>query len=202
MSGYPLLSDAIRTTQHLTGEVWECGVFEGDTSLIIKNYLEDINSPKIFRLFDTFEGMPYSGLHDVHEIGSMKADVDIVRKKLLDAQGHESPNIRIHKGIMPASFDGLGDTKISIAFIDVDNYESVKGCIEFIYPRVEEGGWIIIDDYYCTQCPGAKLAIDNFLKDKKEHIFFDDDFRNPQVFFVKGWLKKAEKNYLTSIQGF
>ncbi len=194
MGGIGTMDLAVKNTKYLTGEVWECGVFEGDTSVRIKRLLEEVDSPKVLRLFDSFEGMPYSGLHDVHEVGVMKSDVNAVKARFADV-----PNVEIHKGIMPASFGGLEGAEISIAWIDVDNYESVKQCLNFVYPRVQGGGWVILDDYFCTSCPGAKLATDEFLKGKKEHLIVDDDHQNPQVYFVKGWLKLTERNFLLSI---
>lgn len=199
MGGIGTIELAIKNTENLNGEIWECGVFEGETSLRIKEILDRRNSNKPLRLFDSFEGMPYSGFHDVHEIGSMIADVNIVRKKFTKPDGSMVSDVYIEKGVMPASLEKFGDTKIAIAWIDVDNYESVKKCLEFIYPRVPDGGWIILDDYYCSNCPGAKLATDEFLKGKQEHLIFDDDHQNPQAYFVKGWLKQAEKEFLLTL---
>lgn len=193
------LEQAIKHTHHLDGEVWECGVFEGDLSIYLQEYLDEIKSGRTLRLFDTFEGMPYSGAHDIHEVGSMRGDINKVIEKFSKKYGKVPDSVKLHKGVMPASFDGLGESKISIGMIDVDNYQSVKGCIEYVYPRVQNGGWVIIDDYYCPNCPGAKLAIDEYLKDKKEHLVIDNDPQNPQVYFVKGWLKDAETKFLLSL---
>ncbi len=90
--------------------------------------------------------------------------------------------VHIHQGIMPATFSGLENSVISVANIDVDNHDAVKACLEFIYPRVPSGGYIVLDDYHCGSCPGAKKATDDFMRDKPETLRC---IASPQVYFIK-----------------
>ncbi len=39
----------------------------------------------------------------------------------------------------------------------------------FFYPRMIHGGALVFDDYESDNCPGVRLAIDEFLADKPEH---------------------------------
>ena len=55
--------------------------------------------------------------------------------------------------------------KISLLRLDTDFYESVKISLEILYPRLVSGGVLIIDDY--GHFKGAKIAVDNFFKNKK-----------------------------------
>ncbi len=160
------------------GEIWECGVFQGNTAFQVKNYA---GPHRVMRLFDTFCGMPVSGPHDTVAIGEMN-DTSLERVKELMA-GQE--NVFFYPGVMPATFAGLEDRTISVVNIDVDQYESVKACLEFLYPRVHKGGHIILDDYNCKDCPGAKLATDEFMADKPEQIIRSAHPCSSQVYFVK-----------------
>jgi O-methyltransferase len=169
------LDEAFRGTTHLNGEIWECGVWRGGTSLYMACLF---GKDRTYRLFDTFAGMPCKSVYDSVNIGEMKdCDYNEVVKLFKDYT-----NCHIYKGIIPFTFDGLQDCKISVAHIDVDNYDSVKACIEFIYPRMEKDGYIIIDDYNDQGCRGAKIAIDNFFSDKPEKVIGGN---GPQVYFIK-----------------
>ncbi len=158
------------------GEIWECGVFRGDNAL---NMRAHIAGRRTLRLFDTFTGQPYSGPHDTHEVGSMN-DTSL---ELVQARFAGDASVIIHPGAMPSTFVGLEGSIIAAVNIDVDNHDSVKACLEFIYPRVPSGGYIILDDYGCGSCPGAKLATDQFLSDKPETL--SPNREGPQAFFIK-----------------
>jgi O-methyltransferase len=125
--------------------------------------------------------MPYKSEYDTHKVGSM-ADTDY--QFVVDLFKDYS-NVEIYKGTIPETFIGLENTIISLAHIDVDNYESVKHCIKFIYPRIISGGYIIFDDYGCGSCPGAKKAVDEYLSDKVEKIYRSGENDNPQAFIKK-----------------
>lgn len=171
------VADAIGFTENVGGEIWACGCNRGGDALFMKTYVRDAN--RIVRAFDTFEGLPHSGEFDTHSTGEMAVSYEDC-KALFDGLS----NCFIHKGIMPQSFAGLEDCVISVAHIDVDQYQSVKDCLEFIYPRVHSGGWIIIDDYNCSSCPGAKKAVDGFLAGKNIKLI-EPGHPNPQARFVK-----------------
>ena len=44
--------------------------------------------------------------------------------------------------------------------------------IEYFYPRLNDGGIILCDDYGSALCPGATQAIDEFLSDKPEKVLY------------------------------
>lgn len=184
---FSILERGIDETLSLGGEIWECGAFKGGTALYMKAHLLYKNSNKTVRLFDTFSGMPTCTEHDIHKVGSF-SDADLKNAEAITA-GLE--NIHIHVGTMPESFKGLESCQIDIAHIDVDNYLSVKDCLEFIYPRMPIGGFIVIDDYNDFSCLGAKKATDDFLNiqydlfNKKQEINTPNNPQNPQVFIVK-----------------
>src|ERR1700722_17289743 len=160
------IKECIGITTGLSGEIWECGTHQGINARSIKDILIELKDNRILRMFDTFTGQPFSGPYDNHKQGSMnETTFDLVNNKFL-----EQTNIYIHSGIMPFTFAGLENSVLSISNIDVDNYDSVKDCLEFVYPRTQSGGYIFLDDYGCPQCPGARKATNEFLIDKKEKL--------------------------------
>ena len=57
---------------------------------------------------------------------------------------------------------------ISLLILDCDLYESYRTCLEYLYPKVQEDGWIILDEYFSPKYPGARIAVDEFFSDKPE----------------------------------
>lgn len=167
------IESALDAVNHSSGEVWECGVYRGGSALYIKGCLmeredlsTDIRLPKTLRLFDTFSGHPESGQWDKHPVGlfgdTSEAEVRARFEGLSD--------VSFHVGVIPATFAGLDSAYIAFAHIDVDQYKATLDCLAFIYPRMVSGGYILLDDYACPDCPGARRAIDEFMTGKPEAL--------------------------------
>ena len=62
----------------------------------------------------------------------------------------------------------MSDSRVAFAHVDVDVYQSVWDCCEFIYPRLTTGGVMVFDDYGFPTCPGARKAVDEFFANKPE----------------------------------
>ena len=142
------------------GEFWECGVFKGGSASIIAEAIRSRYA--VLRLFDTFMGIPCKGDVDLHNVGDFNnTSVEMVKKVV----GYEQAVI--HQGIIPDTFAGLEGSEIVLCHVDVDMYQSVKECCEFVWPRLIVGGVMVFDDYAIPTCPGARLATDEFFADKK-----------------------------------
>jgi O-methyltransferase len=156
---YSLLRQAI----HVEGDIVECGVYKGGTAAMLAGILRDHCSWKRLFLFDTFEGMPEADAErDLHKKGDF-ADTSLEAV----AQYIGEPQLCVYcKGFIPDTFAGLESIKIAFAHIDVDIYKSVLDCLQFIWPRLSFGGFIIFDDYGFPTCPGARAAVDEFFLNK------------------------------------
>ena len=60
--------------------------------------------------------------------------------------------------------------KISILRLDTDWYESTKIELEILYPRLEIGGVLIIDDY--GHFKGCRKAVDEYFKDNMPYLHY------------------------------
>lgn len=47
------------------------------------------------------------------------------------------------------------DLKLSVLRIDCDIYHAYQDCLKYLYPRLQVGGWLIIDDYHLSGCKKA-----------------------------------------------
>ena len=50
--------------------------------------------------------------------------------------------------------------RLAIARLDGDMYESTMTAIEALYPKLQPGGFLIVDDYYVV--PACKRAIHDY----------------------------------------
>lgn len=157
---YSLLRQAV----HLEGDVWECGVYKGGTAKMLATLLQEINPSKPLYLFDTFEGMPETDpVKDLHKQGDFSdTSVEAVKNFVGGADV-----CIVRKGFIPKTFVGLETHSIAFAHIDVDIYRAILDCLDFIWPRLTLGGFIVFDDYGFPSCPGARIAVDEFFSDNK-----------------------------------
>jgi O-methyltransferase len=154
---YTLLCQALS----LQGDVWECGVYKGGTAAMIAAFLKERRSSKRLYLFDTFEGMPETNAaKDWHKKGDF-ADTSL--DEVIRFIGDQERCV-IRKGLIPETFTGLESAGIALAHIDVDIYQAILDCLQFIWPRLSSGGFIVFDDYGFPSCPGARAAVDEFFQ--------------------------------------
>ncbi len=147
------------------GEIWEAGVWRGDTAVFLSALAKDYCVE--LRLFDTFEGMPETDpSRDLHKAGDFAdTSLDLVKERIAKTK---NDNVDFRPGLVPDTYAGLENARITLAHIDLDIYHPIKSSCEFIYPRLARGGAMVFDDYGWMSCPGARGAVDEFFADKPE----------------------------------
>ena len=160
-----ILYSLARQAINIPGNFWECGVYKGGTGILLAHLVRSSQPERHLRLFDTFIGMPKTDLDlDYHKEGDFADNsLEAVKNRI-----KECSKVSFHQGLMPKTFSGLETETIAFAHIDVDIHQSVIDCCEFIYPRLSAGGFMLFDDYGFPSCPGARLAVDEFFKNKPE----------------------------------
>ena len=78
--------------------------------------------------------------------------------------------VKFYPGWIPERFHDVAECRFRFVHIDVDLYEPTRDSLAFFYPRVEDCGIIVCDDYWFTTCPGATRAVDEFLANKPEKM--------------------------------
>jgi len=156
---YAILKQALS----LEGDIWECGVYKGGTAAMFAAILRDHHSNKQLHLFDTFEGLPETHPDkDWHKKGDF-SDTNVSEVSLYVGFKEQ---VVMHKGFIPDTFIGLDSAQICFVHIDVDIYKSIIDCLDFIWPRLVAGGFIVFDDYGFPTCPGARSAVDEYFSQK------------------------------------
>jgi len=181
-----MLYQLMRLTQNVPGDTAECGVYQGESSYIMCRVNEENKSfQRTHYIFDSFEGLSAPSEQDGNhwKEGDLSCNLEIVRKRL-----SEFNNISFHKGWIPRQFQDVEHRNFCFVHIDVDLYRPTLDSIEFFYPRVNEGGLIICDDYGSSICPGATRAVDEFLQSRGEKMI---SLSGGGGFFIKG-IKTSE----------
>lgn len=195
-----VLFSAFLQTQHSAGAVWEAGVYQGGSSLLLRHLIEEslqsgTGHPTVLRLFDSFEGMPpVMEALDTHRPGDF-TDTSI---ESVQALVGTADWIDFRKGWIPETFTGLTDSRIRLAHVDVDLYQSVRDCCEFIYPRLVPGGIVVFDDYGPASCPGARRAVDEFFRDRPETPFV---FMTGQCMVVRHCRQLPSRKFISVWRG-
>jgi len=135
------LSQMLAQALNVGGDVMEAGVFRGGTARLLKLGMAAARDRSLL-LFDSFEGMEtVSATADRHRRGDFaETSLDAVRAVV----GVE-PFIDYRKGWIPATFAGLEQRTFCFAHIDLDLYQSILDCLEFLYPRMLRGAVIVFD---------------------------------------------------------
>jgi hypothetical protein len=152
----------------LAGSFVECGVMNGGSAGIIAS-LAHGKAPRSVWLFDSWEGLPEPGEHDIDfrgekgqkgiALGSEARVRDLLFQRL-----RLSPE-RIHmmrgwfQNTVPVCREQIG--AIALLHLDCDWYESLQFCLETLYDLVVPGGIVVVDDYGYWR--GSRVALEEFL---------------------------------------
>ena len=156
------------------GAIAEVGVYKGGSAYLLGKF----SYGKELYLFDTFEGLPDQAKSTSMKINEPKKgwlsdnNLEDVKKYVLTS-GIQEKELIIKKGIFPNTAIDIDKVKFSLVHLDSDLYKTTKDSLEFFYPRLNEGGRIILHDYNCCGCPGVRMAVDEFIVANKlqSHLF-------------------------------
>lgn len=159
-----ILHQFAKQAVELPGDLAEVGVYKGGTAKLLSLTVSP-RARKTLHLFDTFSGMPptEAGVDHHHEGDLGDTSLEAVQRQLRDCD-----NVQFYKGFFPLTAGPIENCRFCMVHIDADIYKSVKDSCEFFYPRLEEGGVMIFDDYGFASCPGTRKAVDEFFRDKAE----------------------------------
>jgi len=162
-----MLAQLIRLTDGVVGDTAECGVYSGSSSWLICNYNKSLKTGRSHLMFDSFAGLSEPGERDGdHWIqGDLEYPFSKVKENL-----SEFVDVEYYPGWIPERFSEVESRRFSFVHVDVDLYQPTLDCVEFFYPRLNDGGLLVCDDYGSSLCPGATEAVNEFLTGKPENM--------------------------------
>ncbi len=179
----------------LPGAFVECGVWKGGSvALMALANLEAGAARRDLHLFDSFTDIcepdqavdgeravrevkawskgggvdgklaPVAGFYDsMGGAGTLEGNKELLEKVV----GYDPKFIHYHVGwfqdTLPKAAAEIGE--IAILRLDGDWYASTIVCLEHLYDKVVEGGFVIVDDYGAYE--GCRKAVDEFRQQKK-----------------------------------
>lgn len=164
-----ILLQTMRQALCLDGGFAEFGVFRGGTALLAAHVLRDAADTRVLRLFDSFAGMPKTSEGEAFDSGDFSGTSKEMVQALVETV---RANTVVHAGFFPASFAGLEAEKFAFAHIDVDLYQSILDCVEYVYPRLVPGGFMIFDDYGFPSCSRAREATESAFRNRPERPIY------------------------------
>ena len=150
----------------VSGAFAEVGVYRGETAKMI----HEMDQSRPLHLFDTFAGFEKKDLefenvnHPNYAIDFSDTTVESVSKFISG-----NSNINIHKGYFPSSTKNIDVEEYAFVHLDADLYHPTLSGLQYFYPRLAEGGIIIIHDYNHTW-EGVAKAVNEFNKTIPENF--------------------------------
>lgn len=153
--------------ENLTGNVVEIGVYKGNSAFLLSKFARTRNNTCY--LFDTFEGFDSRDLNDTESALREKAFTDTSLDIVKEIAGNE--NTVFIKGYFPESLNQITEINdLIIVHIDCDLERPVISALNYFYPRIKSGGFLIMHDHSSLYWPGAEKAINEFFRNKLEYI--------------------------------
>ncbi len=168
----------------IEGDFAECGVWKGGSMMAAALTLKRLgDTDRDLYLYDTYSGMaeptaedtpsPYDGYSpykrwkrnkeksgiDDGGSGWAAISVESVREAMLST-GYPADRIHLVKGLVEDTIPAQAPERLAMLRLDTDWYASTKHELEQLYPRLSEGGVLIVDDY--GHYEGARKAVDEY----------------------------------------
>ncbi len=167
----------------VVGDVVECGTYRGGSAAVLGTTLKP---DQHLWLYDSFQGMPEitsaDGEHARQYVGKGVASPEDVRE-ILGKAGLRPEQFTICPGWFAESFERQAPATVAFLHCDADWYESVLLVLETFYPRVPEGGCVVLDDFGYWE--GCREAFYTFCARHNEHPLLER-FDIDQAYWVKG----------------
>lgn len=165
MSQFSVRSAALRRAAEriqvlgVPGSIAELGCYRGDTSWQLSALLPD----RTLYLFDTFSGLDP---RDIEEEKKQFPDTHAMPGRFADAKADElklrlpTPDKAvIRKGWFPETALDLEDEHFALAVLDAALYAPTLSALKFFFPRMSQGGMIVLFGLNDPMYPGAAKAV-------------------------------------------
>lgn len=151
------IANIVKHNPLLTGlSIVECGTWRGGMAA---GLIEVCGSTRPYHFFDSFEGLPLAQQIDGEAARHWQADTESPSyynncsasesefRDTIVRTGIDLNRIHIHKGFFNETVFAADVGKIALLRLDGDWYESTMCCLNAFFPKIANGGYLVIDDY-------------------------------------------------------
>ena len=147
-------------TLGVEGSAAELGCYKGDTSW----QLNVLMPGRKLYLFDTFEGFDERDIakESLLKCSEAKAgQYGPVKEELLLSRMPNADDVIIKKGWFPESAFDIEDEKFALVYMDACLYQPTFTGMEFFFPRMSQGGVIVLCGYGDPAFGGVRKALED-----------------------------------------
>jgi len=155
-------------TNGVRGDLIETGVWRGGAAIFMRAMLKAYGvTDRCVWVADSFEGLPPPDggkyppdagdrLHEATELAVSLEEVkaNFERYGLLDNQ------VRFLKGWFRDTLPAAPIERLAVLRLDGDMYQSTMDALVNLYPKLSEGGYVIVDDYGAI--PACRQAVHDY----------------------------------------
>jgi O-methyltransferase len=151
------------------GDLIEAGVWRGGASIFMRGLLKAHGADdRTVWVADSFEGLPPpdtvrypqdAKTLEFHKFPILAVSIEEVRRNF-DRYGLLDSQVRFLKGWFRDTLPNAAIDRLAILRLDGDLYESTMDGLVHLYPKLQSGGFAIIDDYNIVAA--CNEAVDDF----------------------------------------
>jgi len=159
------------------GDLMETGVWRGGTVILMRAVLKaHAVSDRCVWAADSFAGLPPGDAakypldagHPLDRFKELACSLEAVQDHFR-AYGLLDEQVRFLKGWFRDTLPGAPVRRLAVLRLDGDLYESTMDALVHLYPKLEAGGYVIIDDY--GDIPACRQAVHDY---RNQHGITDE----------------------------
>ena len=151
----------------LPGDFVECGVCTGMVSLAVCDYVDFNRTGKTFYLIDTFRGVPEEQVEPDHLATVRRFNAQFYERDNYEracANFRAFPRASVIRGTVPDILPSLGIGAISYLHLDMNTAYPERAAIEYLWPKLSPGAFVLLDDYGWHGHERQASALDEFAR--------------------------------------
>jgi len=154
---------------NIKGDFIEAGVWRGGAVIFMKAIINANNLDKKVFVADSFKGLPKPNVKKYpDDKGDVEYKWDYLSVSLQDVMNNFTrfnlldDNVVFLKGWFKDTLNSHKISKLSLIRLDGDMYESTWDSLNALYPKLQKGGFLIVDDYFVNQ--SCRKAVHYYFK--------------------------------------
>tara|TARA_R110002111_G_scaffold39594_2_gene74555 strand:- start:122 stop:937 length:816 start_codon:yes stop_codon:yes gene_type:complete len=173
------------------GDLVFIGIYRGGGALYLKSLFHKFGMNNTCWLFDSFDGFekPFfsnkknSAIDLFTNKGKFRKQPQPKDVQQLFEKYNLHQNLKIVEGFVEETLPVNEIQKIAFLHVDVDIYEPTLTSLQYLYPKLSLGGWVVIDDY-AAEIFNCKEAVETYRSNNKI-----DQLLIPLGNYPVGWKK-------------
>jgi hypothetical protein len=177
LSRFLTIYETLKEIKNVPGDVVELGSWQGANLIGIAKSLRYLNpnDPKKIYSFDSFEGLTNPAIEDKFDEtlrGKYRGDFSNLEAviSLYDFQNQVYLKRGLIENSVPQFVHEYPDSSFSLLYYDADFYGPAEIMFQYLVPRLNVGGVILLDEYGTPEWPGETKSVDKFLSQHKSFV--------------------------------